>query len=101
MEAFEPIRKSAAHLHDEITEAGTDPLDTAALITAAVAHLDLELVYLAPGDPALKNARAVFDEQSGTICCETSGDVIDRTLLCGSRTWTCTCPRRFDGLHKG
>ena len=81
MEAFEPIRKSAAHLHDKIIEKGTDPLDTAALIMAAVAHLDLELVDLAPGDPALKNARAVFDEQSGTICCETSGDVIDRTLL--------------------
>ena len=81
MDAFEPIRKSAAHLHDKLIEKGTDPVDTAALITAAVAHLDLELVYLAPGDPALKNARAVFDEQSGTICCETSGDVIDRTLL--------------------
>ena len=81
MDAFEPIRKSAAHLHDKIIEKGTDPLDTAALITAAVAHLDLELVYLAPGDPALKNARAVFDEQSGTICCEKSGDVVDRTLL--------------------
>ncbi len=81
MEAFEPIRKSAAHLRDKIIEAGTDPVDTTALIKAAVAHLDLELVYLAPGDPALKNARAVFDEQSGTICCETSGDVIDRTLL--------------------
>ena len=81
MEAFEPIRKSAAHLHDKIIETGTDPVDTAELITAAVAHLDLELVYLAPGDPALKNARAVFDEQSGTICCETAGDVIDRTLL--------------------
>ena len=81
MDAFEPIRKSAEHLHDKIIAAGTDPVDTAALITAAVAHLDLELVYLAPGDPALKNARAVFDEQSGTICCETAGDVLDRTLL--------------------
>ena len=81
MDAFEPIRRSAEHLHDKIIAAGTDPVDTAALITAAVAHLDLELVYLAPGDPALKNARAVFDEQSGTICCETAGDVLDRTLL--------------------
>ena len=81
MDAFEPIRKSAEHLHNKIIAAGTDPVDTAALITAAVAHLDLELVYLAPGDPALKNARAVFDEQSGTICCETAGDVTDRILL--------------------
>ena len=81
MDAFEPIRKSAAHLHDKIIAAGTDPVDTTALITAAVAHLDLELVWLEQGDPALKNARAVFDEQSGTICCETAGDVIDRKLL--------------------
>ena len=81
MDAFEPIRKSAAHLHNKVTEAGTDPVDTAAFIMAAVAHLDLELVYLAPGDPALKNARAVFDEQSGTICCEMAEDVIDRILL--------------------
>ena len=72
MDTFEPIRKSAEYLHDEIVGAGTDPVDTETLIKAAVAHLDLELVYLTPGDPALKNARAVFDEQSGTICCETA-----------------------------
>ena len=81
MDAFEPIRKSAARLHERIVAAGTDPADTAALIAAAVAHLDLELVWLERGDPALKNARAVFDEQSGTVCCETAGDFIDRNLL--------------------
>lgn len=81
MDSFEPIRKSATHLHDVIIETGNDPTDTAALITAAMAHLDLELVYLEPGDPALKNARAVLDEQSGTICCEMVGDTIDRTLI--------------------
>ena len=33
------------------------------------------------GDPALKGARALFDEQSGTICCEASGSACDRVLL--------------------
>lgn len=80
MDAFEPIRKSAARLHKTIA-ARTDPLDTTALITAAVAHLDLELVWLESGDPALKNARAVFDEQSGTIWCEKTGDGADHALL--------------------
>ena len=81
MDAFEPIRKSAARLHDKIVATGTDPVDTTALIEAAVARLDLELVWLEQGDPALKNARAVFDEQSGTICCERVEDVIERNLL--------------------
>ena len=81
MDAFEPIRKAAAHLHDKIIAGGTDPLDAKALINAAVAYLDLELFWLEPGDPALKNARAVFDEQSGTICCEQTEDVIQRALL--------------------
>ena len=81
MDAFEPIRKSAECLHNKIIAAGIDPVDTMALVMAAVAHLDLELVWLEQGDPALKNARAVFDEQSGTICCEKAEDVGDRVLL--------------------
>lgn len=81
MDTFEPVRKSAADLHDRIIPKGTDSLDSTALISAGVSHLDLEVVWLAQGDPALKNARAVFDEQSGTICCEEAGDVGDRSLL--------------------
>ncbi|MXZ08333.1 MAG: AAA family ATPase [Gemmatimonadetes bacterium] len=81
MDAFEPIRKAAAHLHDKIIAEGTDPLDTTALIIAAVDYLDLEFFWLESGDPALKNARAVFDEQSGTICCEQTEDVTKRVLL--------------------
>ena len=36
---------------------------------------------LTPGDPALKGARALFDEQSGTICCEDAGEPIEQVLL--------------------
>ncbi|WP_172146561.1 ATP-dependent helicase [Pseudomonas tumuqii] len=81
MDAFESIREAAARLHGELVATGSDPLDPLALVHAAVARLDLELVWLEPGDPALKNARALFDEQSGVVCCETSGDIATRALL--------------------
>jgi hypothetical protein len=41
---------------------------------AAIEHLGLQLTWLAPGDPVLKGARAVFDDQSGTIFAEDVGD---------------------------
>jgi superfamily I DNA/RNA helicase len=52
-----------------------------ALVTQALAHLDLELAWLPPGDPALKGARAVFDDQSGTVFAEDVGEPGDRALL--------------------
>ena len=81
MDGFETIRRAATELHDIVAGDGTDIFDPMALVKAAVDHLDLELVWLHPGDPALKNARALFDEQSGTICCETLGDYAERALL--------------------
>ena len=38
-------------------------------------------MWLVPGDPALKGARALFDEQSGTVCCEKAGGPGERALL--------------------
>ncbi len=81
MDAFEPIRLDAAALHDALTGAGADPLDPLGLVEAAAAHLDLDLVWLTAGDPALKGARAIYDDQSGTVCCETNGDASARALL--------------------
>ena len=81
MDSYEPIRVAAAHLHQSIVAAGCDRLDPSALVLGAIDRLDIELVYLPAGDPALKGARALFDEQSGTICCESSDDVSDRVLL--------------------
>ncbi|MDE2679514.1 MAG: ATP-dependent helicase [Gemmatimonadota bacterium] len=60
---------------------GCNPVDPLALVTTAIDHLDLELVYVPEGDPALKGARALFDEQSGTICCEASESARDQVLL--------------------
>lgn len=81
MDAFEPIREQAARLCAELVAAGTDPLDPAKFIEAAIRHLDLRLIWLAAGDPALKGARALFDEQSGTVCCETTSGASDRAVL--------------------
>ena len=81
MDTFEPIRREAAALHETLAANGADRLKPFALVQAAAAHLDLELAWLEPGDPALKGARALYDDQSGTVCCENAGDEIDRALL--------------------
>ena len=51
------------------------------MVEAAVAHRDLETDYLPAGDPGLKGARAVLDEQLGAIFCEDTSDGADRALL--------------------
>lgn len=81
MDAFEPVRNSAAGLHDEAVAAGADPQSPILLVEAAIRLLDLELFWLQPGDPALKGALALFDEQSGTVCCESGGHSSERALL--------------------
>ena len=81
MDAFEPIRSQAAALHQVLVAQGVDPLDPFVLVQSAASHLDLDLVWLEAGDPALKGARALFDDQSGTICCEMAGEGVARALL--------------------
>ncbi len=81
MDTFEPIRLSAATLHEELVLAGANPLRPAELAAAASRRLGLELIWVPDGDPVLKGARALFDEQSGTICCEVTGTAADRALL--------------------
>jgi len=81
MEAFESIRRSASRLHEELVSAGASPLEPLSLVESAVRKLDLELDWLRPEDPALKGARAVFDEQSWTVLCEMTGDAGERAQL--------------------
>jgi DNA helicase-2/ATP-dependent DNA helicase PcrA len=81
MDAFERIRQRATRLHRAVVAAGADPQNPSALVDAAIRQLQLELVLVTPGDVALKGARALFDEQSGTVCVEAGGDPIERTLL--------------------
>lgn len=81
MDGFEPIRSIASRLHKAVVATGADPLEPLAFVTTAAEHLDLEIAFLPAADPALKGARALFDEQSGTICCEDAGSTGDRALL--------------------
>lgn len=81
MDQFEKIRTTAAALHADIVAKGANALCPMDLVTAAVQHLELELVWLPEGDPALKGARGLFDEQSGTICCADDGDLEIRVCL--------------------
>lgn len=83
MEPFELIRNNAAKLHTEVVAKGADPMKPATLIAAAVRYLDLELVWLPPEDPTLKGARAIHDEQAGTICCAITESEAERLLLVG------------------
>ncbi|MFZ5610271.1 MAG: UvrD-helicase domain-containing protein [Pseudomonadota bacterium] len=81
MDPFEPIRSKASALHEQLLSEGQNPFALLALVQAAVARRDLELVWLPKGDPALKGARALYDDQGGTICCEEDGDPVTRALL--------------------
>src|SRR5581483_7714918 len=81
MNAFEPIRNAARKLHAEAIAAGADASQAKSLVEAALQHLKLELAWLRLGDPALKGALAVFDEQSGTICCADIDDKVARVTL--------------------
>ena len=69
MDAFEPIRECARKLHSTVVAGGVDASQSMVLINAAISYLELELIWLPLGDPALKGARAVFDEQTGAVCC--------------------------------
>jgi superfamily I DNA/RNA helicase len=81
VDPFALIRAAAAALHGEAVTAGADPLDPLALAQAAAARRDLEVHWLPPRDAALKGARALYDAQSGIICCEHEGDEAARALL--------------------
>jgi DNA helicase II / ATP-dependent DNA helicase PcrA len=81
MDAFDPIRQTAARLHTELVTRGADPSRSWAMVEAAIRHLELELVWLPAGDPALKGAVALFDEQSGTICCAKGRDAASHVEL--------------------
>ncbi|MFZ0693492.1 MAG: UvrD-helicase domain-containing protein, partial [Alphaproteobacteria bacterium] len=81
MDAFETIRAAAATLHSKLTAAGADPGRPMDLVAAAVADLDLELAWFPENDPALKGARALFDQQGGVICCLDQGSPGERACL--------------------
>lgn len=83
MDAFETIRIVAARLHDQFVADGANALKPLTLVEAAIKHYGIELAFLEPGNTALNGGRAVFDQQSRTICAEDKGSNADRALLVG------------------
>lgn len=81
MDPFEPIRFKAAALHNQLVSEGQDPWDPLGLVLAAAANRDLEVIRLPRADPALKGARALYDDQGGTICCDQEADAATCALL--------------------
>ena len=81
MDAFDLIRDTAARLHTALVTRGADPSHPWAMVEAAIHQLALELVWLPAGDPVLKGALALFDEQSGTICCAAGGEAARQVEL--------------------
>ncbi|MER8674599.1 ATP-dependent helicase [Mesorhizobium sp. M0037] len=81
MDSFETIRRLAAQLHENVARLGVDALNPLLLVEAAAKDLGLAIVFLEAGNTALKNGRALFDDQSGTICAENKGSAVDRALL--------------------
>jgi superfamily I DNA/RNA helicase len=81
MDAFEPVRISATKLHQDAVAGGADPLAAMSLVNMALRLRQIELHWLSPADPALKGARALLDEQSGTILCENVGSLGERASL--------------------
>ena len=55
MDSFEPIRKVAEDLHHQVAGDGP-PKKPMELVNAAIKRLELELIWLPTGDPALKGA---------------------------------------------
>ena len=81
MDGFEVVRRAAFRLHNKVKPAGVILPTPEKLIEAAAKHLNLELVQLQKGDPALRSARAVFDQQSGSILHESTEDKAEQALL--------------------
>src|ERR1700692_757145 len=81
MEAFEPVRDVASRLHFQLAAERPPRKQPMELVEAAIGHLNLGLVWLRSGDPALKGARAVFDDQSGTIFAEDVAEASQRSLV--------------------
>ena len=80
-QSFEAVRSLAAQLNQHLVAEGADALNPENLISHAIRHFDLELTFLKPGDPALKGCRALYDDQSGTICAEKASSPAQSALL--------------------
>jgi hypothetical protein len=85
MDSFDQVRLKASRRSNSVIQEGCNPLKPLAVVEAAAKSLELDLIELSSGDPALKGARALYDDQSGAICFEQTSVVADRALLVAHR----------------
>ena len=81
MDVFESLREDAARLHVELVAAGANPRKPESLVLAAIKHLDIKFAWVTPDDPALKGARALYDEQLCLLLCAQEPDAAERVLM--------------------
>jgi DNA helicase II / ATP-dependent DNA helicase PcrA len=81
MDSFDQVRLKASQLNVATVASGSDPFSARAIVEAIARSVGLELIALPAGDSALKGARALYDEQSGTICFEETVEAVERALL--------------------
>src|ERR1700722_1483745 len=81
MDSFDQVRLKASLRSSLVLRAGCNPLKPLAVVEVVAKSLGLDLIELPSGDPALKGARALYDDQSGAICFEETAAVADRALL--------------------
>jgi len=83
VDTFESVRFEAARVHEEASAAGADPSRPLELVEMAIAIREIELAWLAPGDPYLRGGRGLYDPHVDAIACENRGDPAARALLAG------------------
>ncbi len=81
MDAFDSIREAAAKLHRAVAAKQGNDLSPLQLVNAVASERQLKVFPLAKGDPALKGARATFDEQTGGLCYEKCANDTEAALL--------------------
>lgn len=80
MDPFDPIRRRARELHDEVVKHGVDPWKVLDLVKGAAELRGLELKWVEAQNPSLNGAHAIFDDQAGLILCSANGSVGERCL---------------------
>ncbi|WP_201859381.1 ATP-dependent helicase [Microvirga soli] len=83
MDVIEVIRREAARRHDAAVGAGADPWRPLSVVEAAIAAHELDLAWIARGDPMLQGGKGLYDPQLGLIACADEGPPGERALLAG------------------
>lgn len=81
MNATEAARHEAERIHQAAVAEGDNPLNLLEFVIREAGRRDLDVYALPQGDSALKNGRAVYDSQSGSILYEDIGSSFDRAFL--------------------